>query len=107
MSEPHYLCAITQEMLPEDETTGVSVYNIQADGHNHFKKELVGTVRVNESIPQLDGYVGAELLTAFGEVVMVYKEDKHYGRGHDPSDLSSTEMETWGIVAETARQSDQ
>ena len=99
MSKTYYKSAVTGNLLPEADLFEVPVMRIQAGGHSHFKTERVDTAYVEkDKINSL--YTSIEVLSAFGEPVMVYKADKTSGGGYPLDHFDADEQEMWKNVVE-------
>jgi hypothetical protein len=99
MSEAHYKCVVTGELLPEDGLLEVPVYSVEITGHNHFENEQLGSVYIKEKLVHVD-YVTVEVLAAFGRPLMVYKEDLEYGRAYPVSEMKSEKQDLWQTVVD-------
>jgi hypothetical protein len=100
MGETYHESAVTGEVVKESELIEVTVYGMETSGHNHFEKNRIGSAYVEKSKIG-SNYADIEVLAAFNEPIMVYKEERDYGHSYSVDDMDSDETEMWQTVVDS------
>jgi hypothetical protein len=97
MSEPYYESDLTGDVVAESDLAEVTVYRMEAEGHDHFEKEVAGVAYVESN--EIPGSVTSlQLYMAHGGLVSVYRGESTYGRAYAPEEdhIDSEKWETVG-----------
>lgn len=86
MSEAHYECAATGELVPESDLIQVTVYRVADGARNGFSTEIVAQPWVTRHLIGME-YVEVSVLLAFGKPVVVYRSTPDYGHCVNPAQL--------------------